>query len=150
MLDAELEARPVGQRAAARGVGGFGRLGCDVPAACLQQGLAQALELLVLGMQVAQVVAGRLGRGQRLEHDLRIAQGRLLVEVLADLRGIQAAAACMAGILEGGEAELDLGAGERVRRGGRPAPAAAARRRCRQSPVVGLARFPPWRGGPWP
>ena len=139
MLAAELEARPVGGQPRA----GFRlhRLGGGVPAAGFQQGLAQPLELLVLRVQVAQVVAGRLGRRQRLQHHLRIAQARLLIEVLADLRRIEAASACMPGILESGEPQFDLCTGQRVRCRGALRELRQLEGRCRQSPVVGLADF---------
>ena len=137
MLAADLEARPVGQPHA-RGVR-LHRLRGDVAAAGLQQGLAQLQELLVLGIEVAQGVAGRLGGGHGLQHDLGIAQAELHVDILADLRRVEAAAARVAGILEGGEAQLDLGAGQSVRR-------CSARRKLRQleggrrePPVVGFA-----------
>ena len=137
MLAAELEARPVGGQPRA----GFRlhRLGGGVPAAGLQQCLAQPLELLVLRVQVAQVVAGRLGRGHGLQDHLRIAQARLLIEILADLRRIEAAAARMPGILESGEAELDLCAGQSVRCRGALRELRQLEGRRRQSPVVGLA-----------
>ena len=95
----------------------------------------------MLRVQVAQVVAGRLGRRQRLQHHLRIAQARLLIEVLADLRRIQAASACMPGILEGGEPQFDLCTGQRVRCRGALRELRQLEGRCRQSPVVGLADF---------
>ena len=108
------------------------RAGCRA-AARLEQRLAQALELRVLGMQAAQIVAGRLGRGHGLQHDLGVAQGRLLVEVAAELRRIEAAAAGMARILQDGQAELDLGVGKRRRRR-LAGPAAAGRRRAAARP----------------
>ena len=58
MLAAELEVRPVRQARAGRPSSPAPAR--HVPAAGLQQGLAQLLELLVLGIEVAQVVAGRL------------------------------------------------------------------------------------------
>ena len=92
-------------------------------------------------VQVAQVIAGCLGRGQGLQHHFRIAQARLLIQVLADLRRIEAAAARMPGILESGEPQFDLCAGQRVRCCGALRELRQLEGRCRQSPVVGLADF---------
>ncbi len=113
MLRAELELRAVRQ-AHGRGVGagGLGGSRCAAAATRLEQGLAQALELLVPGMQRAQVVARRVGSGHGIEHGLGLAQCRLHVEVLAERGRVEPAAAGMARILEDGEAELDLGGGE--------------------------------------
>jgi hypothetical protein len=85
MLGAELEGRPVGQpreggRLAPLGLGSRRLLA----AAGLQESLAQAHELDVLGMQVTQVGAGGLAGDHRLQHDAGLPQRRLHVEVLAE------------------------------------------------------------------
>ena len=119
--------------------GGLGdRLGRLRAGADLQQGLAQPLELLVLGMQAVQIVAGRLGGRHRLQHDLGIAQASASGRSCGSSAGIEAAAAGVARILQDGEAELDLGGGQRRRRGRHPAPGAAARMPPAKPPIVGL------------
>ncbi len=138
MLAADLEVGPV--RQAHTGRVRLHRLRrSQVSAAGLQQSLAQLLELRVPGIEVAQIVAGRLAGGHGLQHDLWIAERQLDVDVLADLRRVQATAARVAGVLEGGEAELDLGAGQRVRRCGARRQLRQLEGRGLQPPVVGLA-----------
>ena len=62
-----------------------------------QQGLAQALELRVLGMQVAQVGVDRVGGGDGQHQRLGIVDGRLLVEDAMDRQRVHASRRARAG-----------------------------------------------------
>ena len=104
----------------------------------LQQGLAQALELHVFGMQRAEIGFGRGCRADVVQHGLGIAKVGLLVDQDADPARRQAAAAGKARIFENGEVELDLvrglrlGARRKIRRRGQIEGV------CRQPPIVGV------------
>ena len=80
-------------------------------AARLEQSLAQALELLVLGVQRLEIGVRRLGGFDLGEHDLGIAQWRHLVEELTHLQRVEPPSLGKARIFENGEIELDLGDG---------------------------------------
>ena len=103
----------------------------------LEQGLMQALELLVLRMERAKIGIGRFGFGDFGQHRLRIAQSRRDAEQLVELGGLGPSAAGVARIFQDGEIKLDL-----VRRGvvGRFRQVASRRQlegRARQAPIVG-------------
>jgi hypothetical protein len=111
MLGAELEAWPSGsaQGLRVRRFDGLGAGGCRP---VLQQRLAQALELLVLGMEIAQVVAGRIGRDQASSTTFGSRRAGFWSRCLLSCAGSMRPPRAMARILEDGKAELDLGAGE--------------------------------------
>ena len=132
MLLPRLDRRTGGDLHRRRGV-----VGLD--AACGQHRLPQALELRVLGMQIAQVGIGGIRGRDGLHQGLGIVDGRLLVEQAADRRRVEAPATGVPPILEDGEAELDLGVGQRL-------GCRRCFRRCRhleggrlEPPIIGLA-----------
>ena len=93
----------------------------SLPAACrrrfaarLEQRLAQALELLMLRMQRAEIGVRLLRRRDLGQDLLRIAQRRRLIEQIAELGRIEAPAAGETRIFQEREVELDLGGGLRV------------------------------------
>ena len=90
--------------------------GWPAPVRALTRACRRRSNCDMLGVLAAQVVARSIGCAHGLEHDLGVAQGRLLVDVAADVGRIEPSAAGEAGILEDGEAELDLGIGKRCLR----------------------------------
>ena len=84
---------------------------CERLAAAGEIGLAQLLELRLLGMDPAQVGVGRVRGRDGVEHGLRIDELRLAVELGAqqDRRIDDAAAAREAGVFQDRERERDLG-----------------------------------------
>ena len=106
--------------------------------------LAQRLELGMLRVQGAQIGVGALCLRRRLDDLLWIEQRQLAIEELAQGRGIGAAAAGVARVLEDGEAQRDLGVGPRGARKLGPAVRCHGRqpeRRGVEAPVVGAADF---------
>ena len=93
---------------------GIGRAGVGRGGAGRQQRLAQARELLVAWVELAQIGGdvGMFGNGE--QERARVIDGGFLVELSANRGGIQAAAAGRPCILEDGEAQLDFGCGQRL------------------------------------
>ena len=114
-----------------------------------QQGLAQALELRMPGVQVAQVGVDRIGGGERQHQRLGIVDGRLLVEDAVDRQRVDAPAARMPAILEDGKAELDLGVRQHFGEAGAFGERRQVEGRRLQAPVVGLADLGERLRGPW-
>ena len=110
VLDAELEHGAVGDDDHI-GLGRFGRLAA---AARLEQLLAQRLELGLVGLEAPQISRRVRANGDRAEHLRWIGQGESRVEVFAQALRIETAAARVAGVVEHGIADLDLGVGEPV------------------------------------
>ena len=82
-----------------------------------QESLAQAAELLVLGMQGLKISIWRPCGSDLLQDDVRIAQSRGLVEQAAELSRVQSPSASQAGIFQNGEIDLDLCHGLFIRAG---------------------------------
>ena len=120
-------------------LGGGGRCVLGLGGARSQQRLAQALELRMPGVEVAQIGVDRIGGGNRQHQRLGIVDGRLLVEDAVDRQRVHASAARMPAILQDGEAELDLGFRQRLggRRCLRQRRQIEGRRL--QAPVIGFA-----------
>ena len=91
-----------------------GRLGCcfDVPRARCHQGLLQALETDVLGMQAFQIGSGLVAGRQAIDDRARLVDAWLMVDQLAHALRVETATARVAGIFQGGEADADLMIGQ--------------------------------------
>ena len=74
--------------------------------------LPERLELRLVGLEAPQIGGGIGADGDRFDHLGRVGQSEARVEIGAQALRIDAAAACIAGVVEHGIADLDLGVGE--------------------------------------